>query len=151
MSDTIVVRPPEAGDEAQWKRLWAQYLEFYQTEIPDAVTDTTWQRIIDPTNETLGGLVAETAAGEVAGFLNFVIHPNTWSQAPVCYLEDIFVSADQRGTGLARALIEHLAATGRAAGWVRIYWHTARDNVPAQVLYNKLAERTGWVRYDIDL
>lgn len=151
MSDTIIVRAPQAADEAQWMQLWAQYLEFYNTDIPGAVTDATWARIIDNDDQTLGGLVAQSGTENVAGFLNYVIHPNTWSQAPVCYLEDLFVTADSRGRGLARAMIEHLASIGRQAGWARIYWHTARDNVSAQVLYNKLAERTGWVRYDIDL
>ncbi|MHA1546764.1 MAG: GNAT family N-acetyltransferase, partial [Alphaproteobacteria bacterium] len=132
MSDTIIVRPADAGDAAQWKNLWAQYLEFYQSEIPGPVTDATWKRIIDQSNTAMGGLVAQTGSGDIAAFINFVIHPNTWSLEPVCYLEDLFVAPDQRGTGLARALIEHLAATGRLAGWARIYWHTARDNVPAQ-------------------
>jgi GNAT superfamily N-acetyltransferase len=56
-----------------------------------------------------------------------------------------------RGHGVGRALIEWLAERGRGEGWLRIYWQTAQDNVRAQALYDKLAERTDWLRYELDL
>ncbi len=50
-----------------------------------------------------------------------------------------------------RALIGAIAGKGRAEGWLRLYWQTAKDNNTAQHLYDKLAQRTDWLRYDLDL
>ena len=150
MADDITIRTVGPGDEAEWRRLWNLYQTFYQVTLSDAVTASAWRRIVSADTPHIGGLVAERGPGLV-GMLNFVVHEITWAIAPVCYLEDLYVDEAVRGGGIGRALIERLVARGRDAGWHRIYWNTARDNSPAQRLYNKLAERTGWVRYDIDL
>ncbi|VAW15885.1 hypothetical protein MNBD_ALPHA09-1552 [hydrothermal vent metagenome] len=151
MSDQYTIRAAGAGDKAAWLALWEGYQTFYEIDLDDEVNEVTWGRIVDQNTPEMGALLAETTDGRVTGLLNYVIHNNTWSATPVCYLEDLFVDAAARGGGAARGLIEHLAQMGRDAGWDRIYWHTARDNAPAQILYNKVAERTGWVRYDLDL
>jgi ribosomal protein S18 acetylase RimI-like enzyme len=96
------------------------------------------------------GRVAE-AGGRLTGLLHAVIHANTWAAAPVCHLKDLSVDPAARRTGVGRALIEALAEEGRQAGWRRIYWRTAADNATAQALYEKLARRSGWVTYELDL
>jgi GNAT superfamily N-acetyltransferase len=45
---------------------------------------------------------------EVVGFTIAVVHPGSWTLAPVCYLEDLFVDPAARGRGIGRALIEDL-------------------------------------------
>jgi len=151
MSTTFSIRAATAGDKAAWLALWRGYQTFYEIDLDNKVNDLTWSRLIDPDLPEMGALLAESADGGVVGLLNFVVHYNTGSEAPVCYLEDLFVDPQARGGGAARGLIEHLSNLGRARGWYRIYWQTARDNTQAQILYNKVAERTGWVRYDLDL
>lgn len=151
MNTTISIRVATAGDRHAWLALWRGYQTFYEIHLDDAVNELTWSRLIDADLPQMGALLAETAEGKTVGLLNYVVHHNTWSEAPVCYLEDLFVDPQARGGGAARALIEFLTNLGRAKGWDRIYWHTARDNAQAQILYNKVAERTGWVRYDLDL
>jgi GNAT superfamily N-acetyltransferase len=143
------VRPLAPADEAQWRHLWDGYLAFYRQHLSPEVTDTTWTRLLDPAVSDMIGRVAE-CDGRVVGILNAVIHANTWSAAPVCYLEDLFVDVDSRGRGLGAALIEALAEEGRRAPWRRIYWRTAADNATAQRLYDRLARRSGWVTYELD-
>ncbi len=147
----ITIRTADPTDETGWRQLWQGYLAFYESDVPEAVTTETWARIVSDEAAHMAALVARQGGGNLVGMLNYVIHDITWSTAPVCYLEDLYVSEEARGQGIGRALVEDLAARGREAGWYRIYWNTARDNAQAQILYNKIAERTGWVRYDIDL
>jgi GNAT superfamily N-acetyltransferase len=144
------IRPIAPADEAQWRRLWAGYLEFYRQILDPATTDATWRRVLHPGREAMIGRVAE-ADGRLIGLLHAVVHANTWAAAPVCYLEDLFVDPTARRAGIGRALIEALAAEGRPAGWRRIYWRTAADNATAQALYDRLARRSGWVTYELDL
>jgi len=52
----IDIRQVTAGDHAVWLPLWQAYLRFYKTELPQAVTQSTWQRLLDayePTNAAL--------------------------------------------------------------------------------------------------
>jgi GNAT superfamily N-acetyltransferase len=148
--EKMLIRPLEIADEAAWRRLWAGYLAFYKRVLDPEITAATWRRLLDPVGSGMVGRVA-VLDGAVVGILHAVIHPNTWSIVPVCYLEDLYVGADVRGRGVGRALIEALAEEGRHAGWLRIYWRTAADNATAQALYDKLARRTAWVTYELDL
>lgn len=145
-----VIRPIAPADEAAWRRLWAGYLAFYRQLLAPEVTEATWRRII---GDDSGAMIGRVAAldGKVVGLLHAVIHANTWSRAAVCYLEDLYVDAGARRCGVGRALIEALAGEGRRAGWHRIYWRTAADNTTAQTLYDRLARRSGWITYELDL
>jgi GNAT superfamily N-acetyltransferase len=146
----VLIRPVRPADERDWRRLWAGYLEFYRQALSPETTAATWRALIAQARPEMLGRVAELE-GRVVGMLNAVIHPNTWFETPVCYLEDLYVDAEQRGRGIGRALIEALAAEGRRAGWRRIYWRTADDNVTAQRLYDGVARRSRWVTYELDL
>jgi GNAT superfamily N-acetyltransferase len=85
------------------------------------------------------------------GFATYVVHPYTWSEQPICYLEDLFVRRDARGGGIGRALIEHVIDLGRAEGWARVYWMTRADNEEARVLYDRFCPADGFVRYTVSL
>ncbi len=144
----LTIRPLEARDRAAWDGLWAGYLAFYETALTPDVTEDTWARLL---SGELIGLVAVDGEDRPLGFAHALLHAGTWSPKPLCYLEDLFVLPQARGQGAARALIEALAARGREEGWLRLYWQTARDNATAQALYDKLATRTNWLRYNLDL
>jgi GNAT superfamily N-acetyltransferase len=145
-----LIRPLAPADEPDWRRLWAGYLAFYQLILDPEVTESTWRRLLDPATADMIGRVA-VVDGRVAGILHATIHGNTWSAAPVCYLEDLYVDTDRRRQGAGRALIAALAEEGRGAGWRRIYWRTGTDNLTAQTLYDDVAQRSGWITYEIDL
>jgi ribosomal protein S18 acetylase RimI-like enzyme len=44
-------------------------------------------------------------------------------------------------------LIEAVYARAQAAGCPRVYWHTHESNATAMALYDKVAERSGFVVY----
>ncbi len=95
----VLIRPLRPADERDWRRLWAGYLAFYRQALSAETTETTWRALIEEGRAEMLGRVAELE-GRVVGMLNAVIHPNTWSAAPVCYLEDLYVDAERRGLGI---------------------------------------------------
>ncbi len=145
----IACRDCRAGDEADWRRLWTGYNRFYNATIPELVTDTTWQRILDPQAPVLSRIAER--AGSVIGFSVSVLHAGTWTIDPICYLEDLFVDTKVRGQGVGRALIEDLIALARSRGWGRLYWHTLADNVEARRLYDRFTPADEFVRYRLFL
>jgi len=148
---TLTIRDISPADEARWRELWKGYCDFYETEMADSVTDISWQRLLDANEVNMFSLVACDGKEAVIGFVNCVLHPLTWSVPPVCYLEDLFVAPDTRNLGAGGALIEAVKKRASAEGWHRIYWKTRNDNDTARSLYDKVADLSEWVVYEISL
>ena len=145
----ITVRAAEPSDEPAWRMLWAEYCNFYQTAVAEEVTQATWRRILDPALPMIGR-VAERD-GVVIGFSNSILHEGTWTADPICYLEDLFVAAEARGSGAGRALMQDIVDLARASGWSPLYWHTQAGNAAARRLYDQFLEADDFVRYRLFL
>jgi GNAT superfamily N-acetyltransferase len=59
----------------------------------------------------------------------------------------LFVEQGLRGSGIGRKLIAAVEQEARKAGASRVYWLTHESNASAQTLYDKLAERSGFIQY----
>lgn len=149
MPEIVVVRPVERDDHEQWLPLWNGYNAFYRRSGPTAllgdVTETTWRRFFDA-YEPVNALVAEQN-GQLLGLVHFIFHRSTTSIAPTCYLQDLFTNEAARGKGIGRALIEGVYERAKAAGAPRVYWLTHETNTTAMHLYDKVAERSGFLQY----
>lgn len=132
-----------------WHKLWAQYLDFYGTSREQSVADTTWARILDPMQKMYSILAFKN--GDAIGLTNFVYHPTFWDINDRCYLNDLFVSPDVRGTGAGAALIEATRQHASEAGAPCVYWTTAEDNTTARHLYDKVSDKTPFIKYEIPL
>ncbi|MHA1518228.1 MAG: GNAT family N-acetyltransferase [Alphaproteobacteria bacterium] len=148
-SGSLIIRDPKPDDEAAWRRLWSGYLVFYQVDVPGAVTAYTWARILDPSIPMF--LRIAEIEEKVVGFAISTLHPSTWTAGLNCYLEDLFVDPDARGSGVGRALIEDLLALAKRRGWSRLYWHTDAGNETARALYDRYTKADNFVRYRIPL
>ncbi|MBH0238195.1 GNAT family N-acetyltransferase [Methylobrevis albus] len=143
--DAIDIQPLGPGDHAAWLPLWRAYQTFYGVDIPDDVTATTWRRLLDPAEPMHGALARRV--GAVVGLVHFIRHRSCWTTGDDCYLQDLFVEPARRGGGIGRRLIDHVQAAAIAAGCARVYWLTHETNTTAMVLYDKLAERSGFTEY----
>jgi len=81
------------------------------------------------------------------GIVQYLFHRSCWTIGDYCYLQDLFVVPDARGLGAGRALIEAVEQAARAHGASRVHWLTKEDNRTARALYDKLAERSGFIQY----
>jgi GNAT superfamily N-acetyltransferase len=145
MFQRLIVRPVAPTDLPQWEVLWEGYNTFYERTVPPDITRMTWSRFFDA-SEPVHALVAEQD-GRVLGLVHYLFHRSTTLIGPTCYLQDLFTSEAARGQGVGRALIEAVYERAKAAGSLRVYWQTHETNRTAMALYEKVAERSGFLVY----
>lgn len=141
----MTIRMAQATDFEQWLPLWQGYQRFYKTEIPAATTATTWARLLDPA-EPMHCAVAEEG-GRLIGLVHYIQHRSCWTVGDYMYLQDLYVDPDVRGKGIGRDLIEHVYARAAASGVSRVWWLTHESNAPAMLLYDRIADKSGFVQY----
>ncbi len=150
MPEGIAILPVAARHRADWERLYAGYAAFYKVTQTPEMRERVWGWIHDPAHE-VEGLVAETAEGRAVGLAHFRPFARPLSATTGGFLDDLFVDPAMRGRRVADALIEAVAAQGRARGWSVIRWITADDNYRGRGVYDRLAKRTTWITYDLAL
>jgi GNAT superfamily N-acetyltransferase len=143
--DAPVLRPVSADDHDAWLPLWRAYQAFYRVDIPAATTEVTWRRFLDPA-EPMQAAIAWQGVRAV-GIVHWIYHRACWSVGDYCYLNDLYAEPDVRGLGVGRALIEHVYREAAAAGCSRVYWLTHETNDVAMRLYDRIAQRSGFVQY----
>lgn len=139
------IRPLTAADHAAWLPLWQGYQRFYQAEIPAETSAVTWQRFLDPAEPMHAALAWQE--GVAVGLVHFIYHRSCWTTGDYCYLQDLYVAESTRGAGIGRALIEYVYATARAAGASRVHWLTQETNYTGRQLYDRIADRSGFIQY----
>ena len=142
----IRIRPFETADFDAWYPLWRGYQEFYKVDIALATSEVTWQRLLD-SHEPMHGVFALDENGREVGIVHYIEHRSTWTQGNYCYLQDLFVEPGLRGAGYGRALIEHVYAWAAQAGCSRVWWLTHESNTNAMLLYDRIADKSGFVQY----
>jgi GNAT superfamily N-acetyltransferase len=149
----VTVREIAKADYEQWLPLWDGYNEFYgrvgSTALPAEITKSTWSRFFDA-NEPVHALVAESDR-RIIGIVHYLFHRSTTLLSNICYLQDLFTDEKARVKGVGRALIEAVYTKAREAGAPRVYWQTHESNAVAQVLYNKVSTRSGFIVYRREL
>jgi GNAT superfamily N-acetyltransferase len=145
MSDHLEIRPVGRDERAAWEPLWAGYLAFYKATLAADATDVAWARFHHP-NEPMH-LLGAYVDGKLTGIVHYLFHRSTWTPGDYCYLQDLFVTDGARGLGLGRALIEAVYEKARAAGASRVYWLTQTTNAQARILYDQVADNSGFMQY----
>lgn len=144
---SITIAPLQQTDQADWRRLWTGYLEFYETSVSEEVYATTWSRLLSGGATEFHGFMARDEAGVALGLTHYLFHRHCWSVADVVYLQDLFVDPSVRGGGVGRKLIEAVYAEADAAGAGNVYWLTQTFNTTARALYDRIAKETPFIKY----
>ncbi len=141
----ISITPIQPDDFADWTRLFNGYLEYYETDLSDQTKMITFKRLLDPTTKIHGRLAWHDDAP--VGLVHYLYHDHTWHPEGVCYLQDLFADPAQRGKGIGYALIQTVYQAADAAGVPSVYWTTQDFNKTARVLYDRVARKTPFIKY----
>ena len=142
----INIRPLVESDRAEWNVLWKGYLDYYETELPPKMYEIAFNRMLSGNEHEFHGLVAEKD-GRLVGLVHYLFHRHGWRVEPVVYLQDLYVNNAARGTGAGRALIEAVYEAADAAGCPSVYWLTQDFNETARRLYDRISEKTPFIKY----
>ncbi|GGB58512.1 GCN5 family N-acetyltransferase [Roseibium aquae] len=142
----FIIRRIEPADRAGWNRLWQDYLVFYKADLSGETTGDLFRRLVGQGGHE--GLVA-VRGDELIGFAHYVFQPVTFDTALNCYLEDLYVAPDARGSGAAHQLIEavYRAADDEPEASGKVYWLTETHNARARKLYDRVGVLTDMIRY----
>lgn len=145
---SISIVRPEEQHRAAWEALYEGYAGFYRVEQTADMRARVWSWLQDPQAE-VEGFLAVDQSGNPIGLAHFREFSRPLSASKGGFLDDLFVTPAERGSGAARALLRALAEEAHTRGWSVVRWITADNNYRARGLYDKLASRTAWLTYDM--
>ena len=139
------------ADLADLLPLMRAYCDFYEVAPGDGDLLALARTLLaDPDREGFQ-LIARDGEGRALGFATVYWGWSTLAAARPATMNDLFVHPDARGSGLAGALIEECRARSASHGAVSMGWQTAKDNLRAQKLYERVgATREEWIDYSLD-
>ena len=143
---SVIIRPLSRSDRQAWGALWTGYLAFYETTLPPETYDIYFERLLGDDPQDFNALVAEQD-GQLIGLTHYLFHRHGWTVENTCYLQDLFVDPNVRGSGAGRALIEGVYAAADLAGAPSVYWMTQDFNATARQLYDRIGEKTPFIKY----
>jgi GNAT superfamily N-acetyltransferase len=116
-----------------------------QATLAPGANDVAWQRFHDPDEPMF--LLGAYVDGKLTGIVQYLFHRSSWTPGNYCYLQDLFVAEGARGLGLGRALIEAVYGEAKSAGASRVHWLTQTTNTQARILYDQVADDSGFMQY----
>lgn len=147
----IAIRQASLQDLEQVVPLFDAYRQFYGRPSDPALARAFLRERLQRAESVI--LLAGAESDQALGFTQLFPSFTSLGAARTYILNDLFVSPDARGRGVATLLLEHAAHFARAMGAVRLTLATALDNRPAQKLYESLGWQRdeGFYHYDLPL
>jgi ribosomal protein S18 acetylase RimI-like enzyme len=145
---TVAVRRVEDNEFFTWLDLYTGYGEFYENPVTDEKALLVWSWLTDPSTG-LEAYFAVDDEGTPIGLAHVREFVRPLDGSKGLYLDDLFVSPDSRGEGAGTALLEAMRDHAKERGLSVVRWITAKDNETARRLYDRVAEKTKWVTYDL--
>ena len=146
----IRIAPPLEADLADWRVLYDGYARFYRVPMSDETADLVWGWLQDPDHEECG-LLARDADGKALGLAHLRPFSRPLRGRVDGFLDDLFVTPEARGSGVLEALWSAIRVLAGERGWSTVRWLTAEDNYRARAAYDRVATRTAWLTYDMDV
>jgi GNAT superfamily N-acetyltransferase len=151
-AESHTIQPAGGADLKDLVPLMRAYCDFYGTSPGDAALLALSRSLLeDPEHEGLQ-LIARDRDSTAVGFATIFWTWSTTRAVRIGVMNDLYVVAAARGTGLADRLIEACVDQCAAHGAHRLSWQTAPDNARAQSVYDRVGGvKERWMDYGIDI
>ena len=131
----MIIRQATNKDLEQLSLLFAQYRVFYKQSFePGACKKFLEERL----NKEESVIFIALDKDAYAGFTQLYPSFSSVGMKKIWILNDLFVSAEHRQKGVARALISQVIEYTKATGRSKVVLSTAHSNIKAQKLYEKI-------------
>jgi GNAT superfamily N-acetyltransferase len=144
----VAIAPLSAADGIAWRLAYGDYAIDVDSPVDDAIAARVWTWLLDPAHPLEG--IAAYVGTTFAGFAHYRPFPRTLDGNEAGFLDDLWVAAPFRGTGVVHAIFARLEAIARERGWTHIRWVTQTENARARRLYDSIARPIEILTYRLD-
>ena len=144
----IIVSELCLSDRQDWEVLYYGYAEFYEVPMNQEILDAVWAWIFDA-KKSFYALIAKSGDGKAHGIMHYREMASPLRGKFVGFLDDLYVNPKSRGQGVVDALFQALFESAKSKGWPYVRWITAENNYRARRVYDKIAEKTQWITYQL--
>lgn len=148
MTAPLIIRPATIDDTDLILHFVRELAIYEKAEHEVLATPAHVHRTLFGANPKVFGLICldgDTPVGFAVYFFNY----STWQGQHGLYLEDLYVSPEQRGKGAGKALLQHLARIAVEQDCGRFEWSVLDWNAPSIAFYDSLDAKpqSEWIRY----
>ena len=148
---SVQIRPAVPSDAPQILAFITELADYERArhEVIAGVADI--ERSLFSEGATAHGLMC-SRDGVPIGFAVFFFSYSTWLGSNCLYLEDLYITPEQRGGGAGKQLLRHLAKIACDNDCGRFEWSVLEWNEPAIQFYKSLGAQPQeeWVKYRMD-
>jgi len=148
---SLTIRPAVRTDATQILAFITELAEYERArhEVIASVADI--EHSLFDEGSTVHSLICERD-GRAIGFAVYFYSYSTWLGRNGIYLEDLYITPEQRGGGAGRDLLRHIAREAVEHRCGRLEWSVLDWNAPAIGFYESLGAQAQdeWVRYRLD-
>lgn len=135
MTQRIIIRSATTNDVKDAAGLLVAYRAFYNLE-PQSV-ETVESFIQERLNKNEVHILLAYIKDKAVGIAQLYSGYSTLSLGKIWTLYDLYIDQNYRGKGIGRILLDACRDFARSDGGFRLDLKTERDNLPANVLYEK--------------
>ncbi|WP_426358576.1 N-acetyltransferase family protein [Pseudocolwellia sp. HL-MZ19] len=136
-------------DDAATILFFIRELAIYEkAEHEVLATEATITESVFSDDSHVNALICELD-GKAIGIAVYFYNYSTWLAKPGLYLEDLYVSADARGKGAGKLLLQEMAKIALDKGCGRFEWSCLDWNKPSRDFYESIGaiSQDEWVGY----
>ncbi|MCV2402397.1 GNAT family N-acetyltransferase [Marinomonas sp. C2222] len=147
---SLVIRKAQVEDASVILNFVKELARYEKAEHEVVATVPMVEESIFGEGSTVHALICERD-GKPVGFAVYFFNYSTWLGKNGLYLEDLFITESERGTGAGKQFLKHLAKIAVDKNCGRFEWSVLDWNEPAIQFYKSIGavEKTEWLGYQL--
>lgn len=148
---SLTIRPAVRSDAAQILAFITELADYERARHEVVASLADIERSLFDEDSTVSSLICERD-GQAIGFAVYFYSYSTWLGRNGIYLEDLYITPEQRGDGTGRQLLRFIAREALANQCGRLEWSVLDWNEPAIGFYQSLGAQAQdeWIRYRLE-